>query len=389
MKKVIYLISLLTLLFITSCNKRDKQLKGELITVDLRENPSVKKILLQDIADIEYIPLGNDSDFLSSVRFMSVTDNYIWTRGSNNGKEILGFDRTGKEICKFSHYGQGPEEYLYINSQTINEEKQEIHVYDRRMNKVVVYNFVGDFLYSFKLNYVYKLMNYNDSALICYHSDFTRIDPTFMPYYTLVSKKDGRLLRRMDLPYAMSKQQKLSLVTINAHGERQVFSTMYQPLVRSLDGSFIFNELSTDTIYHFSDNGELSPIMARKPSIVDDNTVFLEYGLETKDYIFFTKTQTNKDNLEEMFSDEDWVYDKKKMETFKVEVINEDYREESISLCSHIMQYQHPIGYTSIVYRTYKLLEALEKGQLKGRLKEIAENLEEEDNDVLILLKFK
>lgn len=386
--KVIIPLILLNLLFIISCNVNDKQSDKELITIDLRESPSFKKILLQDIAEIEYIPLGNDSDFLSSVRFMSVTDNYIWTRGGDNGREILRFDRIGKEICKFSHYGQGPEEYLYINSQTINEQEQEIHVYDRLSNKVLVYNFAGNFLHSFKLDYVHTLMNYSDSSFICYHSDFTRVNPAFMPYYTLISKTDGHLLRRIDLPYATDKQQKLSVVTTDAAGERLVFSTMSQPLISSLDGSFIFNELSTDTIYRFSLDGELVPIMIRKPSIVDNNTVFLEYGLETKDYIFLNKTQTNKNNPKEMFSDESWAYEKDEGKLFKVEVVNEDYEEGPISLCSHIMQYQHPLGYTSIVYSTHKLLEALEKGQLKGKLKEIAENLDEEDNDVLVLLKF-
>lgn len=387
MKAIIPLI-LLNPLFIASCNVNIKQSDKSLITIDLRKSPSSKKILLQDIAEIEYIPLGNDSDFLSSVRFMTVTDNYIWTRGDDNAREILRFDRTGKEIYKFSHYGQGPEEYLYINSEAINEKTQEIHVYDMHSNKVLVYNFAGDFLHSFKLKHVDRLTNFNDSVLICYHSDYTKIDPTFMPYYTLMSKEDGHLLRRIDLPYIIDNQQKLSVVTTDTAGERLVFSTMYQPLVRTLDGSFIFNELSTDTIYRFSLDGELAPIMVRKPSIVDDNTVFLEYGLETKDYIFFNKTQTNKNNPKEMFSDEGWVYEKNEGKIFKVEVVNEDYEEEPVSLCSHIMQYQHPLGYTSIVYSTHKLLEALEKGQLKGKLKEIAENLKEEDNDVLVLLKF-
>lgn len=387
MKAIIPLI-LLNLLFIASCNVNVKQSDKSLITIDLRKSPSSKKILLQDIAEIEYIPLGNDSDFLSSVRFMTVTDNYIWTRGGDNAREILRFDRTGKENYKFSHYGQGPEEYLYINSETINEKTQEIHVYDMHSNKVLVYNFAGAFLHSFKLKHVDRLTNFNDSVLICYHSDYTKIDPTFMPYYTLMSKEDGHLLRRIDLPYIIDNQQKLSVVTTDTAGERLVFSTMYQPLVRTLDGSFIFNELSTDTIYRFSLDGELAPIMVRKPSIVDDNTVFLEYGLETKDYIFFNKTQTNKNNPKEMFSDEGWVYEKNEGKIFKVEVVNEDYEEEPVSLCSHIMQYQHPLGYTSIVYSTHKLLEALEKGQLKGKLKEIAENLKEEDNDVLVLLKF-
>lgn len=387
MKAIIPLI-LLNPLFIASCNVNVKQSDKSLITIDLRKSPSSKKILLQDIAEIEYIPLGNDSDFLSSVRFMTVTDNYIWTRGGDNAREILRFDRTGKEIYKFSHYGQGPEEYLYINSEAINEKTQEIHVYDMHSNKVLVYNFAGDFLHSFKLKHVDRLTNFNDSVLICYHSDYTKIDPTFMPYYTLMSKEDGHLLRRIDLPYIIDNQQKLSVVTTDTAGERLVFSTMYQPLVRTLDGSFIFNELSTDTIYRFSLDGELAPIMVRKPSIVDDNTVFLEYGLETKDYILFNKTQTNKNNPKEMFSDEGWVYEKNEGKIFKVEVVNEDYEEEPVSLCSHIMQYQHPLGYTSIVYSTHKLLEALEKGQLKGKLKEIAENLKEEDNDVLVLLKF-
>lgn len=387
MKIVLFFILIFVSLCTISCNEKKSQ--EDLITIDLKENPSTKKIILQDIADVEYVPLKNDLNFLSSVRFMSVTDNYIWTRGGDNAREILRFDRTGKEICKFSHYGQGPEEYLYINSQAINEKKQEIHVYDMHSNKVLVYNFAGDFLYSFKLKHVDRLTNYNDSVLICYHSDYTRIEPTFMPYYTLISKKDGHLLRKIDLPYVTDKQQKLSVVTTDAAGEKLIFSTMYQPLVRSLDGSFIFNDLSTDTIYRFSLDGELAPIMVREPSIVDDNTVFLEYGLETKDYIFFNKTQTNKNHPKEMFVDESWVYEKNERKALKVEVVNEDYKEEPVLLCSHIMQYQHPTGYTSIVYRTYKLLEALEKGQLKGKLKEIAENLDEEDNDVLMLLKFK
>jgi hypothetical protein len=36
-----------------------------------------------------------------------------------------------------------------------------------------------------------------------------------------------------------------------------------------------------------------------------------------------------------------------------------------------------------------KLVEACEKGQLKGRLKEIAAELDEEDNPVIMLIKHK
>ena len=124
-KYCITLLSLLGIVLATSCNENKVQSKNHLLTIDLRKTPSTKTVYLQDIAEVEYIPLGNDSDFLSSVRFMSVTENYIWTRGGENAREILRFNRKGDEVCKFSNYGQGPGEYLYISNQTIDENKKE------------------------------------------------------------------------------------------------------------------------------------------------------------------------------------------------------------------------------------------------------------------------
>jgi argininosuccinate lyase len=38
---------------------------------------------------------------------------------------------------------------------------------------------------------------------------------------------------------------------------------------------------------------------------------------------------------------------------------------------------------------TYELVESYEKGQLKGKLKEIAAEIEEESNPVIMIVKYK
>ena len=40
-------------------------------------------------------------------------------------------------------------------------------------------------------------------------------------------------------------------------------------------------------------------------------------------------------------------------------------------------------------YEADDLVEALEKGELKGKLKEVAAKLKEEDNPVIMLVKYK
>lgn len=46
-------------------------------------------------------------------------------------------------------------------------------------------------------------------------------------------------------------------------------------------------------------------------------------------------------------------------------------------------------GYGLSRYNAGELLEAYQKGKLYGELKDLASSLKEEDNDVLILYKFK
>ena len=81
------------------------------------------------------------------------------------------------------------------------------------------------------------------------------------------------------------------------------------------------------------------------------------------------------------------VYDRQEKALFSYKVYNSDYTDEeeaflkSVPLNREIPSCQY--------LEAYKLVEDYEGGRLKGRLKEIASKLGEEDNPVIMLIKHK
>lgn len=123
---------LLLILFLVSSQIVSPQSKtGDLPVFDFSKDYPQKKLRLQDMADIEYVPLETTDDILlggSSV-LSAVTDKYILIHESQLG-DIFVFDRkTGKIYSHFNHRGQGGMEYSWIKNGTIlDEKKEEIYV---------------------------------------------------------------------------------------------------------------------------------------------------------------------------------------------------------------------------------------------------------------------
>lgn len=82
----------------------------------------------------------------------------------------------------------------------------------------------------------------------------------------------------------------------------------------------------------------------------------------------------------------DLVYDKYDKKIYQPTVYNGDYekRKENMSVCA----LGKDIAFTTRL-EAFDLIEANEQGKLKGRLKEIAAKLNEEDNPVIMLVKYK
>lgn len=81
------------------------------------------------------------------------------------------------------------------------------------------------------------------------------------------------------------------------------------------------------------------------------------------------------------------VYDKQENATFKYAMYNDDFSNKnqvyfwSAAINKEIATWQK--------LEAYQLVESNEKGELKGKLKEIAAGLDEESNPVIMLVKHK
>jgi hypothetical protein len=147
--------------------------------------------------------------------------------------------------------------------------------------------------------------------------------------------------------------------------------------------NWILTEPSSDTVYRLSPDYNIIPFIARTPSIQSmEPEIFLFPRMETDCYYFM---ETAKKEVRE-FAKTELVYDKQEKAIFRYILSNRDFSNKSkVEIGAPINQ---EIAFCSIL-ESYQLIESYEKGELKGRLKEIAMTLNAESNPVIMLVKHK
>lgn len=353
--------------------------------MDVKGNHPLIELDIRDIADVTYLKLASDADFITRTRPKCLSDNYVVTNGAGQG-EILVFDAQGNTVSRFSHQGNGPHEYLYANEIFIDEAANEIAVHDAFLRKLFVYHLNGDFVREIpveKSGYLYPI---DGNSLLSYDFD-NRVKKPERPAFSVLSKADGKTLAEFAVPIVSDVHD--LVVSIETDEGVFAYSAMHLPVVKTGDG-FLLNPLSADTIYKYSAEGSCRPYIARTPALSAMNDpVYLQAGVETSRYIFLRATRIDADSEEDMFPSTSLVYDKDKRKVHQCKVINADYPELAISLDAQVVDHVDKTGYGVIRLVAGKLKTTLEDGKLHGQLKEIAKGLQEEDNDVLMLLKFK
>ncbi len=102
-----YLILALTLSFVCSCKQaNDKNI--QLVTVDVAKDYQPKEVWLQDIADIEYIPLATSDSMLVNSTPSVVSDKGIAIRGGKIGGKNQITDEKLKAIASQLHEEDNP-----------------------------------------------------------------------------------------------------------------------------------------------------------------------------------------------------------------------------------------------------------------------------------------
>ena len=172
MKKLLFVSLALCLAF--GASAQSKQSASQLPVIDITKDYPKKKLILQEIATTEYIPLEtSDKVLLDGVATLhcSFTENYITTYNAQEG-QIFVFDRKGKICHTFNHKGGSGEEYNYPLQLRLDEKAKELFLVDVS-NKIRVYSIDGKYKRTLSIpeNVRIEIMyNCDDQNLLCYDS---------------------------------------------------------------------------------------------------------------------------------------------------------------------------------------------------------------------------
>jgi hypothetical protein len=373
------------------CKQSGSQ-SDELILVDVTASYPKKELILQDFMDVEYIPLETSDTFLTQGFIQTIGKDIIIVTNYNNDGDIFIFGRDGKSVRKINRKGQGGEEYVSILGITLDEDNEEMFVNDYSGKKIVVYDLNGNFKRRFKHkeNAGYsRIYNFDSQNLICYDSYFNQKGESYEQSFMIISKQDGSIHKEIQIPM---EEKILTLLMLRDETNLITYSagpSNHHPIIPYLD-AWVLVEPSADTIYTYLPNHTMTPFIVRTPSIRSmDPEVFLFLSILTDRYYFMETVKKEYDfEKQDGYPSTDLMYDKQEKAILGYTVYNGDYSTKE-RVYMKLNSVNKEIA-AMLILQAHRLVEANEKGKLKeGHLKEIAANLDEESNPVLMLLKHK
>ena len=394
---------ILVLVFFISCQDRPES-GSEFFTFQMTAEDKIESLDLSQIAAIEYVKLGGENqDFLVHNEPIACTDKHIVVYEPMSGDFFL-FDQEGNPLTRFNHKGEGPGEYTIVTGVVCDETAGELFVYF--MNKIEVYSLDG--LHRRTLNlpegkHLAELFDFGPEWLLAYdaHAVYKeaanllpghsarRVDeavslPSESSPFQLLSKTDGHVERTF--PVAQNKEIKL-VATMEMDGIGFSFPARTMRIVPLREGAILYNQES-DTLFYLTHSLDLQPVAIRMPSVgATDPMRYLNGYLEVSNYQFFESVPlvVERGRFKPIYL----CRDKRDGNTFRPQIYLPDFISKELFLSSSMNRKSSDsqVGYQ--VLPTEELLAALDEGRLKGSLKALASKMDEEDNYVLLRLRFK
>ena len=367
------------------CGTSSTQEKEDLIVVDVSKDYPKMELILQDLFDVEYIPLETTDEFVTLGWLQAIGKDVMIVRNmfAVDGNIFI-YDRKGKAVRKINRRGQG------------NEIK--IMTYDLFGNFKLIFLFKEGEDEDTKSWVYYKaIFNLDGDRFICqdassgrnFNRDHQDLEPRNI--FLIVSKRDGSVVEEIKIPF----EKKVSQVLFDEKG----IGMVNNPCIVSYGDRWLLTEPSCDTVYTYSSTEGLKPFIVRTPSIQSMSPeIFLFPGVVTDRYCFM---QTVKKELNLAMMDTyyrlmrtDLVYDRETKEVSEYVLYNDDFTKE-VSIANLVDEIfdltvfnNDEIAFTWRI-NTPELVEAYQEGHLKGKLKEIAAGMHEEDNPVIMVAKYK
>lgn len=382
-----------SLCLLVGCKRSDVAVSVEqtLPVIDLNAAYPEKKLDLAEVASPEYIPLyivGADSLDRYSLTSASVSPH--WVVAYNWQQTIMVFERaTGKLRYRFNHQGQQKEQYYYIFSVFVDEEREEIYVVGS-VFKIQVYSLSGNYKRTLNLPYdmsFEQVFDYDKDSLI-FNDGREDVDNPVQKgtYYYLMSKTDGGMRPLpFHVKYRITNRFRIRL----RNGDRQgVISCMFsvKPLLKNGD-EVILSEFSNDTVFSYGKEGA-KPLLVRTPAPRSTFPLkLMSVSACSRRFLFLDVIEkVYRRNIKKLDGDS-FVYDYREKEIFTPVLVNSDFIPElPVEIDNMNGSFPKYAGASSIHSREF--MQYYRKGNLQGRAYEAASCLTRDDIYVLVLYHF-
>lgn len=390
MKAVWFLLSLC--LFI-GCKHKEviPQEAASLPIVDLNASYPEKKINLAEVAKSEYIPLYTVSpDSIDGYLLAHASISPQWIVAYNRAQTVMVFERTtGKLRYRFNHRGRQKEQYYYLFSVFVDEEREEIYVVSS-IDKLNVYSLSGKYKRTLTPpsdKCFDQVLDYNKDSLIFSDGEEDMDHPIEKgTYYYLMSKDDGGTA---SLPFYVKHHitNNFRFRFKNENSEEILICRFsIDPLLK--DGNeVILSDFSCDTVFSYSKDG-FKPLLVRTPaprstfplklmavSFRSERFLFLD----VVDKVYKRDTKNNDGNT--------YVYDYQTKEVYVPVVVDSEFTPElPVDISNNRENYPKNTGVSYLPSR--KLMQYYREGNLQGQAREAASRLKRDDIYVLVLHHF-
>ena len=352
-----------------------------MMTIDMEKSYPKKELAINDIWEMEYIALETDSTFLVSSRQPHFVGESKLGFVDNRTGNLLFFDvKTGKKAFCINRKGAGPEEYKSVGALVMDEKTGEIFAWSIIDGTFQVYDAQGIHLRTLPMRnkkkdeylYITNFINLDDDRLLCSSHNIKG----YAVHY-LQNKKTGLTTIVDSIP---NEQYVSEYIFAQKDGVTYSTAPNLTPFVHTSEG-LVYADHSNDTLYRMTDGMTPSPFIVRIPRVKEtEPNKILRFDNETDDWMFLSGIEMAYDfSQNKGLHQINYGVEKVSGEIFELTFVHPDYEGKEYS----------PAALNARYYSSGELFTALEDGKLKGKLKEIASTLGEEDNGVIMLLKQK
>ena len=383
-------------------------------TVDVSEDYPMEPVSLQEIfGEMEYVALETTPDcMIAGIENPTVTDDDIFVLTQR--KSLFRFGRDGKFRNQIGREGRGPGEFLSATCICVNDRTKEVFIYDVLGKNMFVYDFDGRHKRTLPMprsTIIEDMVAITDSTLLVDNSTSDHTKPFVIHPFQLISSIDGSVVKTIipphkepdphiptDIPQPASGMSTrtgfperdparayraggvmVSLTKGDQYGVLREGNSMYV----TNDG-VVITEFVSDTVYVVSGAGELSPRWIKTPSPMKMDVPrrrYSKFDFETGPYAFFAAAGRG--------DPAEYKVDKSNGKITQTYFYDANMEHVDFPFNKLIFLRGINTGHFAQAHQALSLKNLLDAGKLSGELAEIAAGVKEDDNPVLMLVKFK